>query len=408
MSVSEGEMKGILSRQSCASSLVTLCALLVILEILGQCQLSSVIGAEVRDESEKERLTLFAEYKHNILEHLSSDGRLVVLYQTTMPTRTYSYRSDSGKVKPDQPEVYEDALRVVELENGREIGRIRTEFLPDNVQFVPETQNLFFREPKRRPEIMWQFNMWDFSKGKVEVCSKDDATGFRSITFLDQQRAVGVLWEENKVDSLIKLTLPNCKRTIIGPVNPAIPGDRLRAGPLPSPDKRFLVYTLGSNEAVIWDTAKRQIANRLSATGLFFTDKLAYTSDGKFLIISAATKLFGGEGAKNYLLVYNTKTYQLVRQLEIPKVDAITVSPDSKTIAIGYKKEERKTFSMNEQAYIALYDLATGEQVAAASHPAVKQQRSDPGVAKITRLAFTPDGKYLLSSTYDTRVWRVD
>jgi hypothetical protein len=37
----------------------------------------------------------------------------------------------------------------------------------------------------------------------------------------------------------------------------------------------------------------------------------------------------------------------------------------------------------------------------------VKQQRNDPFAAKVTQLAFTPDGKYLLSSTYDTLMWQL-
>src|SRR5262245_32330674 len=75
-------------------------------------------------------LKLVTEYKKNILEDISPDGRLLLFYQTSAPTRSYTIELDGSRGKANQPPVTDDALRVVERESGRELGRIRVEFFP--------------------------------------------------------------------------------------------------------------------------------------------------------------------------------------------------------------------------------------------------------------------------------------
>jgi WD40 repeat protein len=86
---------------------------------------------------------------------------------------------------------------------------------------------------------------------------------------------------------------------------------------------------------------------------------------------------------------------------------AIAISPDSKMMAVAYTREQRKTFAVTEQAEVILYDLNTGAIIAKAAHPPLKQKRDDPFAARINKLLFTPDGKYLLSSTNDTLLWEI-
>src|SRR5262249_17940621 len=124
-------------------------------------QSGQLSGAPAAGKGDHKALKLFAEYKHNILEDLSADGRLMLFYQTSKPMRTFTYRSDTDKVKPDQPEVYDDLLRIVELESGREVGRIGTEFYPRAAQFLPNTQKVFYKEPKGSKLPGSLFKLWD-------------------------------------------------------------------------------------------------------------------------------------------------------------------------------------------------------------------------------------------------------
>lgn len=392
-------------KKLCACSLTCIVMMLTVALLCG-CQPASPARKGITNKEEK-TLKLAAEYKNNILQDISADGRLLLFYQTSAPTRSYTIPLDGSRGRANQPLTSDDVLRVVERESGREIGHVKVEFFPESVQFIPGTRQVFYKEPTSSKQ-KHLFKVWNFSTGEAKACSDEDAVNFRYATVVDAQHALGTVLQENGGESLGRLALPDCTRAIISPVDPEYPQGKTWGGLTPSSDKRFLAYTIyAGSEVIIWDITNKQVAKNLSPTPLFFWDKLAYTPDGRLLIVAAGTNALGGENTKSYLLLYDTRTYQQVRRLEVPGASAIAVSPDSRLLAVGYTEEKKKVFSTTEQAQVVLYDLTTGKEVARASHPPVKQQRSDPFIAKVTRLAFTPDGKYLLSSTYDTLLWQL-
>ncbi|CDM64905.1 hypothetical protein PYK22_00900 [Pyrinomonas methylaliphatogenes] len=369
------------------------------------------------------RLRLVAEYKHDILCDISSDGRLVLFYRSSYPTR--SYRIYGGWVKANQPEVYDDELRVVDLRDGREVSRIRVEFFPENEQLVPGTLKVFYKEPQRRGnELRWVLRLWDFSTGEVEVCSSEDWANFRHATIVDSQHVFGALYREGSGEAIALLTLPDCKLAIGDPVNPSDP-TRMTTGLIISPNRRHLAY-LTSGEVYIRDIATLRIIERLKVpVGLVYKCGPIYTPDGKSLLVTASNMIFDKAEAKHYLLFYDTVNYEAVRQLDItgwmpPKMSddsaiascfvgtALAVSPDGWVMAVGYTRVRERLLWTEEQAEVVLYDLSSGEEVGRVAHPAIRQRRDDPFAARVNRIAFTPDGKYMLTSTYDTRVWRIE
>lgn len=381
------------------------------------CQ--SVQLASPNSTNKAKGLKLIAEYKNNHLEGLSSDGRLILLYQTSTPMRTYTFRSDTGRGKADQPDTHDDLLRVIELKNGRELGHLGTEAFPGVEGFIPNTQEVFYSERKQYAQKMGQaYKIWNPASGQLHVCLDNPAGGFSWPVFLDQQQAIGIVSQKGSSEILAKLTLPECTLTNLGPVAP----ERSKNGAWQklalSPDKRFLAYTIyPGGELIIWDIANKKVTERITPSSLLFDSTLDYrafgsnidySADGKLLIVNANIVNGNANVRKEYLLTFDTSTYQLKKRIEVPALaTAMAISPDGRMAAIGYTEEMQKFFSTNEQGVIALYDLTTGQEIATAAHSEVKQRRSDPFIARVRRLAFTPDGEYLLSSTYDTRVWQI-
>lgn len=408
------------NKKLCISSLIVA---VLTLALLCGCQPASLAGRSETSVGEKKALNLVMEYKRNILEGISSDGRLLLFYQTSTPTRSYTIPLDGSRGKANQPEVSGDTLRVVERESGREVGSVRVAFFPESVQFIPSTQRVFYTEPTSNKQGRL-FKVWNFSTGEAKSCSDEDTINFRHTTIVDAQGALGAVLQENGGELLGRLSLPECKRTVSEPVNPSNPKSMTWGGLNLSPDKRHLAYGT-SEEIIIRDTATLNTVKRIkTASGLIFGGSPIYTPDGKFLLVVASNTIFDKPETKRFLLFYDTTNYEVARRLDItswspPNVrddrtvnsnvvgTAMAISPDSRLLAVGYTKEEKKAFTTTEQAQVVLYDLMTGAEVARASHPPVKQQRNDPFAAKVTQLAFTPDGKYLLSSTYDTRLWQL-
>ena len=369
-------------------ALRTYCTLVFVSTVLCGCQSALLARHGFSGAGEvKKSLKLVAEYRQNKLKDLSADSRLILFYQTSTPLRTYTFRPGVG-VRPDQPEVYDDLLRVVELASGREVGRISTQFYPFSEQFVPGTQQVFYSEPKPDPQRGRLYKLWNVTSGQMRVCLDAPEGDFSWATFLNSQQAIGTVSQQNGEEILSRLNLPDCNITALAPVQ-----RRLSSGFRLSPNKQHLIHAGSGRELVVRNVATGNIVKRFTPPeGLFFTSNSIYTPDGKFFLVFAYDKINPTlPGTKSYLLFYQTTNYEPVRRLEIESGSAMAVSPDSRLLAVGYTKEEKKAFSVTEQAQVVLYDLATGEEVARASHPPVKQQRSDPFAAKITRLAFTPD-----------------
>ncbi len=411
-----------MNKKQCVRALMCVAAALMASLLCG-CQPASLATTGITSEKGT-ALKQATEYKRNILQDISADGRLLLFYQTGAPTRSYTIPLGGGQASANQPPSTDDVLRVVERASGREVAQIKVGFFPEGAQFIPDTQQVFYKEPSGGSKPGWRFKTWNFSTGEAKACSDEDATSFRHATVVDARHILGAVLQENGGEVLGKLTLPDCSRTLTNPVNLANPKNMIWGGMNVSPSVRHLAYGAGE-EVIIRDaTTLNTIKSITPPSGLIFGGEPIYTPDGKFILVVASNTILDKPETKRYLLFYDTTNYEVARRLDItswspPKVrddravsssvvgTAMAISPDGRLLAVGNTREEKKAFTTTEQAQVTLYDLTTGEEVARASHPPVKQQRNDPFAAKVTRLAFTPDGKYLLSSTYDTLIWEV-
>ncbi len=410
-----------ISKKLCVYSLTSVAAVFTLL-VLWSCQLTTLAGAGAVSNKEA-TLNLAAKYEKNILQDISLDGRLLLFYQTSLATRSYAIQLRGGQGKENQPPVYDDVLRVVDRKSGRELGRVKVEFFPQTVQFIPGTSQVFYIEPASNKQ-KHLFKVWNFATGEAKACSDADATSFRYATVVDAQHALGAVLQKSGGESLGRLALPECSINVTESVNPSDPTSMTRNGFSRSPNNRFLAYVT-SDEVIVRDAATLRMLKRIKPPpGLILGNHPTFTPDGKFLLVVASNTIFDNPKTKRYLIYYDTSSYEVARRLDITSwsppllednqsvssplvVTSLSVSPDSRLLAVGFTKQERKGSLIIEQAQIILYDLATGEEIARASHPPINQQHNNPFAAKVTRLAFTPDGKYLLSSTHDTFVWEV-
>lgn len=396
---------------------------LVALLMLWSCRPALPLEIRAAEANGTKALKLVAEYPRNFLKHVSPDGRLVLFYQTSTPVRTWSF--DGRSIKADQPEVYDDILRVVEFKTGHEVARIRVSFSPTQTQFIRGTQHVFYNELVTNEKPHTVFKLWDFRTGVTSVCSEEDPGDFSTfVTFLDEKQAVTRVMRKGGADLLVTLTLPHCTKNVIERAD----SDAAPGGPLVlSADKRRLsydAYGVGPQPIIIRDAATMAVIKRLHPPQGMLFGRHAYTPDGRFLLVVASTTSPDTPETRRFLLSYDGDHYEPIRRIEATRWKALApkagrwtssempptmaISPNGRMIAIPYTEERRQLLGTDEQAFVGLYNLETGEEVARASHPKLRARRSDPFQAKVNRLAFTPDGKHLLSSTNDTRVWRIE
>ncbi len=363
-------------------------------------------------------LKVISGFKNSKLQEISADGRLLLFYETNRPMRTYTIRSDGST---HTSKTGNDVLRLVERASGRELGRIRVEFYPQDIQLIPGTQRVFYKEPKLVNEkLEWRLKIWDVGSGEARECSNENVAD-RSFNLIDAQHGLTLF---RNVNGFSILSLTDCSQGKVSPIDPANLNARVDGAVSFSPARTEFAY-VAANKLIFRNSATLDVLREINQeAGLILGQSPIYTPDGKFVMVLATNTIRDKPETKRFLFFYDTRNYELLKRLDItnwkpPEVrDDVTmqsnfigttmaIGPDSTTIAVGYIREKTNMFWITEQAEFVIYDLATGEEIARGSHPKIKQQRDDPFAATIGKLSFTPDGRQLLSTTNDTLVWDI-
>ncbi len=338
------------------------------------------------------------------MSDISSDGKYLLFAHSKTPVHTYIIPLGGGRGKTNVDENEKDLLRVVERESGREVGRnelgilaaARAQFLPNN--------HVFFS--------VSSYQTWDPWSGNKQKCTNGDRP-ISSLVFPDDQRAIGFSSTKFGVDGeplLASINLSDCSLTALGSVDPDNKNNGADSNLAISPDKKSIAYKLFQTDAiVIWDIEEHKVVKKLDPGKLFFGRKIIYTPDNKFMVVSASEGSRSGGTLKVYLRFYDRKSYELIRQLPIIDYDAIAISPNSQMFALSFQEAVDKWyFGGKTLPVIYLYDITTGKEIARTSFPSVRLTHNNGYDATIKPLMFTPDGNYLVASTFDARVWRIE
>jgi WD40 repeat protein/serine/threonine protein kinase len=167
-----------------------------------------------------------------------------------------------------------------------------------------------------------------------------------------------------------------------------------------TPDGKYVVSGSG-NTVRLWDLATGQEVRRFRAGLLSSVNTLAVTPDGKYVVL---------ESGENTVQVWDLATGKQVRRFRaalLSSVNTLAVTPDGQYVVSGSGKTVR------------LWDLATGKEVRRfTGHEgwvwSTGTSRMDI-IGKLFRsherwvrsVAVTPDGKYVVSGSWDgtVRVW---
>jgi WD40 repeat protein len=308
---------------------------------------------------------------------------------------------------------------VLDWRTGAEVNDVTTKrFL--GLQLIPDSTKVFYREPQSGPTDDASFRIWDYVTGKSSSFAESKATRLSEIRVLSTELALGRGFSESGGNALVALDLRNGKHEILGGLDPSNRDATIAEAPSVSPDKKQVAYVVrGEQQALlVRDIRSFKVTKRIGLSPLRkrIGDRVLFTRDGNYLLLMSSSIVADETRRQATVFMFDVHTYQITRQFEITfgtkpgttqtKVRfsnqgyTWAISPDGNMLVTTWSEDER-------QAFVGLYDMKSGAQLTTASHPPVKPRSDDPWAAEIHFLAFTPDSKYVLSSTYDTRVWQI-
>jgi WD40 repeat protein len=107
---------------------------------------------------------------------------------------------------------------------------------------------------------------------------------------------------------------------------------------------------------------------------------------------------------QHYLGVYDGGTGQEVTRLRVDGTGGMALSADGKFIAVvSHERGEKRAVVPT----VSIYEISSGRKIVSVAHGPVKQGRHQWLEAGIT-VAFTPDGRYLITSGMATRLWTLE
>jgi len=331
---------------------------------------------------------------------------------TDEPVKRYRIDPDGTIWGPPDAGRLRDQLKVVEVATGRELGSLPLESFPGGVWFLRGgvVQLLFtdFRNGQLSLRL-WEPESSEFivclgDKGRLELWAMATKELFLGIERLGPMK-----------EKFLKLRLPGCEVEEFGAGGLEVPGLQAMAV---SPDGREFAYITAMQDWIqIRRVADGGLVGRIRLKKRLTMKELWYGRGGKTLVAIAAGPRPLRDGyidfdrrSPHYALVYERETGRLLREFPVLGGNGMAAAVEAGLVAAGTWERREEWWGLVERLRVqaALYDLETGEELGRIDHGWTGWSWDNP-LKRGQSLMLTPDGGYLITSTYNgTKVWAIE
>jgi hypothetical protein len=346
--------------------------------------------------------------RSSTLQDISADGEVLLLSGTTAPIQFYTTGEDraNGAGKRGLSE-----LRLVSTQSGESLHRIGIEGL---VYWARITAG------RRSGFVTWmenaqlRFGAWDTATSKPKLV--ENPQGLSNVAYpaffpLTQTTA---LMSYRSPESDWMMTIVDWQGQFSKPSTKNDPTGEKASSSYPTFSRdwtRFAHVFSGRNARIlvrgIHDLAV--VAEVSAPLGQRFS-QIALNSDGSTLAADAhytKTGLPRDPHSVHEVHLYDVATGGLLKRFPIDGRDRLAFSADGRLLAVG-RRSTHEGKELRVQGVIGIHDAQTGRKLAEVSHPEVVEPRMNPFIGNVSRIEFLADDSHLITSTQDTRVWRID
>jgi hypothetical protein len=223
---------------------------------------------------------------------------------------------------------------------------------------------------------------------------------------LDDQLMLGAGRNSNGSEALVRATLPSYDIVQRVPfINNANPHFSSRETPITvSGDRRTFAYGV-DNQLIVrrCDNLEIIYKQELDLSSEMRLRRVALAADGARVAVSVANNL--GTQDASYIYIYDCSDGKQIIRLNVCSMEGLAISPDLKFLAAGQRVAVRDKLS-GTQPTVFLFEIASGKNVATLIHDQFYAGGKEFLYSGVSVL-FTPDGKYLVTSGLNTRIWRI-
>jgi hypothetical protein len=363
-----------------------------------------VTGGAGKEALGERRVSLIKEIGYAGLLDVSPDSKKLCLYFSKHPVRSFARDGQWGEKKAPVRRG-EDALRVIGTDNGFATYTSRLPALPFRASFFADGDALYVEIPGVGAGT--DRVLVDLRVGKTEDWI--DATGEYLFSFwaLDDRTLLGAGSHKtlNRFEVLTKVEAPGYKELarVAFAERRNKPDSSMEAPINVAADRRAFVYAYDSK--VVYRRAEDlgMVWTRTGDPELPFW-RVGISADGAYVAAAAADTVAIGYSKAHYVSVLSGRDGKELIRVPALGVEDVAISPDGRILAAGQRIPIRGKKS-GTQPTVTLYDTASGKEIATVIHDQFYGGGSEFLIAGV-KIMFSPDGRYLLTSGLNTKIWR--
>lgn len=360
-----------------------------------------------RVSSNGQDVSLVREIRDAVVLDVSPDSRRLCIYYSKKPVRSFTWQGQWREHKAPV-KAGEDALRLIDVDKWISVYAQRLPALPFRASFFADGGAVYVFVPG----VAGGNNdhlLIDVRESRIQEHLERHAGDNLAFSYwaIDDRSLVGIGRDQilNRPEVLVKVQTPEFNEVARVPFaeGPPVSTD---APLVVSSDRKTLVYAYDGSivcrgthglERMWTNAAEVNVPAR----------QLGMSADGALVAVAFADTVWVGGSSKHFISVIGGHDGKELTRVPALGIEGVAISPDGRILAAGSRIPLRDRTKAGTQPTVTLYDIASGKEIASI----VQDQFYEGGGEFLyagVHMMFTPDGRYLITSGKNTKIWQIN